>query len=191
MAATQSTMVSLESRMPSFDLPVTNAGPHERIASADLESNPVLVMFICNHCPFVKHVRAELSKLGRDYANSPLQIVAINSNDVQTHPDDAPENMALEAQDAGYTFPYAFDESQEVAQAFHAACTPDFFLYDASHRLVYRGQLDASRPKNGMPITGEDLRNAIDSVLAGKPPLDRQTPSIGCNIKWKPENLPD
>ncbi|MCA9279622.1 MAG: thioredoxin family protein [Phycisphaeraceae bacterium] len=191
MPATPSTMIALGTAMPSFDLPVTNAGPYERVASADLAENPVLVMFICNHCPFVKHICHELAKLGNEYAASALQIIAINSNDITTHPDDAPDKMAQEAASAGYTFPYAFDESQQIAHAFGAACTPDFFLYDANHSLAYRGQLDGSRPNNGIPVTGEDLRAAINAVLAGKAAAAAQIPSIGCNIKWKPGNEPD
>jgi len=142
-------------------------------------------MFICNHCPFVKHVREELARLGRDYRSKGVEIVAINSNDVANYPDDSPEKMKDEVAQAGYTFPYLFDETQDVARAYEAACTPDFFLFDRRHQLVYRGQLDDSRPGNGVPVTGKDLRRAIDAVLAGQPVDQNQMPSMGCNIKWK------
>ncbi len=184
MAATESQMTALQSPMPSFDLADTATGG--RIRSTDFAGHPVLAMFICNHCPFVVHVRGELARLGKDYKDSPLAIVAISSNDIATHPEDAPEHMAKEAKSAGYNFPYCFDGTQEVARLFHAACTPDFFLYDANHMLAYRGQLDGSRPKNNLPVDGKDLRRAIDAVLAGLAPSTDQRPSIGCNIKWKP-----
>ena len=148
-------------------------------------------MFNWNHFPFVKHIRAELARIGRDYAPRGVGIVAISSNDTDKHPDDSPDLMKAEAAQAGYTFPYLFDETQEVAKAYHAACTPDFFLFDAGHRLVYRGQLDDSRPSNGKPVTGRDLRAALDAVLAGEPVATAQMPSIGCNIKWKAGNAPD
>jgi thiol-disulfide isomerase/thioredoxin len=145
----------------------------------------LLVIFMCNHCPFVIHLRSALAAFGKEYQAKGLGIVGINSNDISTHPDDSPERMKGEVKSAGYTFPYLFDESQEVAQAYGAACTPDFFLFDAQHRLVYRGQFDDSRPGNGKPITGCDLRAACDAVLAGTAVTTRQKPSIGCNIKWK------
>jgi len=148
------------------------------------------VMFICNHCPFVKHVADQLAALGRDYLPRGIGVVAISSNDVSAHPADSPEQMVHEAEDRGYAFPYLYDESQEVAHAYHAACTPDFFLFNASRKLVYRGQLDASRPGNDVPVTGADLRAAIDAVLVGKPVATEQRPSLGCNIKWKPGNEP-
>lgn len=151
----------------------------------------LLVMFICNHCPFVKHVRAELARLGRDYSPRDVAIVAINSNDVVNYPEDSPNKMAEVASEAGYCFPYLIDESQAVARAYRAACTPDFFLFGRSHGLVYRGQLDDSRPGNGLPVTGMDLRAALDGLLAGKSPTIEQKPSLGCNIKWKPGNEPD
>ncbi|MCE9620109.1 MAG: thioredoxin family protein [Planctomycetes bacterium] len=182
MAATESCMTALKTPLPRFDLPDTTSG--RRVRSGDFAGRPVLVMFICNHCPFVVHVRGELAKLGKDYA-SKLAIVAISSNDVGTHPQDGPEHMAKEAKNAGYTFPYCFDETQEVARQFQAACTPDFFLYDAAHKLAYRGQLDDSRPKNTLPVDGKHLRAAIDAVLAGRSANTEQKPSIGCNIKWK------
>src|SRR5262249_19014380 len=150
----------------------------------------LLVMFICNHCPYVKHVRAELAKIGREYGPKGVGIVGINSNDVTTHPDDSPDKMKEEKAAQGYTFPYLFNESQEVALAYQAACTPDLFVFDGKQRLVYRGQLDDSRPKNNLPVTGRDLRAALDAVLAGRPVAAEQRPSLGCNIKWKPGNAP-
>ena len=146
---------------------------------------PLLVMFICNHCPFVVHVIDELVRIGDDYTPKGLGVVAISSNDVSTHPDDAPEKMAALAGQKSFSFPYVYDETQEVAKAYGAACTPDFFLYDADHRLAYRGQLDDSRPESGTPVTGEDLRTAIEQVLRGEQPSKDQKPSAGCNIKWK------
>jgi thiol-disulfide isomerase/thioredoxin len=145
----------------------------------------LLVMFICTHCPFVKHLEASLGKLGADYASKPIGIVAISSNDVTTNPADSPAGLKAQARAHGFTFPYLYDETQDVARAYSAACTPDFFLFDRDFKLVYRGQYDSSRPGNGTPVTGEDLRDAIDTVLAGKPVSKDQQPSIGCNIKWK------
>ncbi|MBX3378109.1 MAG: thioredoxin family protein [Phycisphaeraceae bacterium] len=194
MAATPSTMIPLGTPAPAFSLPDTTTGGR-RVSRDDFKGKPLLVMFICNHCPFVKHIRAELARLGRDYLPKGVGIVAISSNNVATHPDDSPEKMTAEARDAGYTFPYLYDESQDVARAFSAACTPDFFLFDKSHKLVYRGQLDDSRPSGrgpggDLPVTGKDLRAALDAVLAGKPVNPDQRPSIGCNIKWKAGNEP-
>lgn len=190
MARTPSTMLPLGTPAPAFSLPDSRTG-----TTVSLEDSAgaagLLVMFICNHCPFVQHVRGQLADLGRDYADRGLAIVAINSNDATTHPEDGPAAMKREAASHGYTFPYLFDESQEVARAYHAACTPDFFLFDAARRLAYRGQLDGSRPGNGVPVTGTDLRAAIDAVLAGTAPSDDQKPSIGCNIKWRRGNAPD
>jgi peroxiredoxin len=154
------------------------------------ESPALLVIFMCNHCPFVKHVADGLAQLARDYQPRGVAIVGINCNDAAAHPQDSPEQMVHEAEARGYSFPYLFDETQEVAKAYGAACTPDFFLFDRSRRLVYRGQLDASRPGNGEPVTGTDLRAALDAVLAGKAPPERQIPSIGCNIKWRSGNEP-
>ncbi len=188
MAATPSTMSSLGAKAPSFRLPDTNG---KLVSLDDFKTAPaLLVMFICNHCPFVKHVRSELAKLGRDYQKRGAAIVAISSNDVDKYPDDSPAKMKEEAKTAGYTFPYLYDETQDIARAYEAACTPDFFLYDRNRKLVYRGQLDDSRPSNGLPVTGKDLRAALDAVLAGKPVSRDQKPSIGCNIKWKPGNEP-
>ncbi|MCI0366573.1 MAG: thioredoxin family protein [Phycisphaerales bacterium] len=181
-------MSSLGAKAPSFRLPDTNG---KLVSLDDFKTAPaLLVMFICNHCPFVKHVRSELAKLGRDYQKRGAAIVAISSNDVDKYPDDSPAKMKEEAKTAGYTFPYLYDETQDIARAYEAACTPDFFLYDRNRKLVYRGQLDDSRPSNGLPVTGKDLRAALDAVLAGKPVSRDQKPSIGCNIKWKPGNEP-
>lgn len=188
MALTPSTMLSLGTPAPAFALSDT-AG--KRVSLADFADRPaLLVMFICNHCPYVKHVRAELARLGRDYQERGVAIVAINSNDAANYPDDSPERMAAEVTDAGYTFPYLFDETQTVARAYHAACTPDFFLFGRDRRLVYRGQLDDSRPGNGVPVTGQDLRAALDAVLSDRPVSPEQKPSMGCNIKWKAGNEP-
>ena len=188
MALTPSNMLPLGTAAPAFSLPDTNG---RSVSLSDFAGNPVLVMFICNHCPFVKHVRSGLAALGRDYANRNVGIVAINANDAIGYPDDSPAKMAEEVQNAGYTFPYLYDETQAVAKAYRAACTPDFYLFDSRHKLMYRGQLDDSRPSNGLPVTGADLRAALDAVLAGKAPAEVQKPSIGCNIKWKPGNEPE
>ena len=154
------------------------------------DKKALLVMFICRHCPYVKHVQQELARLGRDYADKSVGIVAITSNDPQQYPEDSPESSAEMARELGFTFPFCYDESQEVAKAYHAACTPEFYVFDASRRLVYRGQLDDSRPGNNLPVTGKDVRAALDAVLADAPVDQRQIPSIGCNIKWKPGNEP-
>lgn len=189
MVKTASTMLPLGAEAPEFSLPNLDGST---VSLADFEDAPaLLVMFICNHCPFVKHIAAELARLGRDYAEQDAAIVAINSNDVENYADDSPEKMREEAAKQGYTFPYLYDATQEVAKAYRAACTPDFFLFDKDHRLVYRGQLDSSRPSSGTPVTGEDLRAALDAVLAGRPVSSEQRPSIGCNIKWKAGNEPD
>jgi peroxiredoxin len=182
MVRTASTMLPLGTPAPDFRLPDTDG---KTVALDDFrDAKGLLVMFICNHCPFVKHVRGQLALLSRDFQRT-LGIVGINSNDVVAFPDDSPELMKKEKIDAGYVFPYLFDESQEVARAYHAACTPDFFLFDGERRLVYRGQLDDSRPGNDVPVTGKDLRVAIDALIAGKPIPAEQKPSLGCNIKWK------
>ncbi|MBC22512.1 MAG: thioredoxin family protein [Phycisphaerae bacterium] len=181
MARTPSTMQNLGTPMPGFRLADHDAN---WCSSEDFKNTPVLVMFICNHCPFVVHVLDQLASLGRDYGGS-IGMVAINSNDITTHPDDRPEKMAELAADNGFAFPYVFDETQEVARSFDAACTPDFFLYDRDHRLVYRGQLDDSRPDSGIPVTGKDLRAAIEALVAGEAVPQDQKPSLGCNIKWK------
>jgi peroxiredoxin len=188
MSETPSTMLELGIEAPDFSLPDT-AG--RTVSRADFAGKPLLVMFICNHCPFVKHVRAKLAEITRTYRDKGVGVVAISSNDVSSYPDDSPANMKKEVRAAGYTFPYLFDETQEVARAYRAACTPDFFLFDENHTLVYRGQMDASRPGNNVPVTGEDLTAAVEAVLAGRAPSPDQKPSMGCNIKWKAGNQPD
>lgn len=176
-------MLPLGTSAPDFRLPDTDG---KMVSQADFNSAPaLLVLFICNHCPYVKHIRAGLADVGREYTKRGVAIVAISSNDVQNYPDDSPEKMKQEAKSAGYVFPYLYDESQAVARAYQAACTPDIFLFDKNRKLVYRGQFDDSRPGNGRPVTGKDLRAALDAVLAGKPISEQQTPSVGCNIKWK------
>jgi len=189
MARTPSTMVSLGTQAPDFRLPDFAGRMH---ALADFEdSRAVLVAFICGHCPFVRHVRAEFARYAREYGPRGLAVVAINSNDLATYPQDGPAGMRAESAEAGYDFPYLLDETQAVARAYGAACTPDFFLFDADRRLAYRGQFDDSRPGNGVPVTGADLRAATDAVLAGRAAAAEQKPSIGCNIKWKPGSTPD
>jgi peroxiredoxin len=188
MVKTASTMLPLGTQSPNFELPDVVTG--KTISLSSFAGKPLLVMFICQHCPFVKHVKSELANLGKDYASSNVGIVAISANDINKYPDDAPEQLKAMAEETGFLFPVCFDESQEVAKAYTAACTPDFFLFDADQKLVYRGQLDDSRPSNGIPVTGKDLRAAIDALLAGKSVNSEQKPSIGCNIKWKPGNEP-
>jgi thiol-disulfide isomerase/thioredoxin len=187
--AVTSQMMPLGTQAPEFALPDVVTGG--KVALMDFaDAKALLVMFICRHCPYVRHVRPELARLGRDYAGSGLAIVAISANDPDEYPEDAPESLAEEAREAGYTFPYLFDETQDVAKAYRAACTPDFFLFGEDRRLVYRGQLDDSRPGNGAPVTGRDLRAAIDAVLAGRPVDEDQRASVGCSIKWRPGNEP-
>jgi len=189
MVAVVSTMLPLGTQAPDFRLSATDG---RQVARDDFtNARGLLVMFICNHCPYVKHIRDGLAAFGRDYAARGLAIVAINANDVSAYPDDRPEKMAEEARAAGYVFPYLFDATQSVAKAYHAACTPDFFLFDRHGRLAYRGQFDDSRPGNGRPVTGADLRTAADAVLADQAVSSDQQPSIGCNIKWKPGAAPD
>jgi peroxiredoxin len=187
MALTASTMMDLGTLAPSFSLPDVRTG---NTISPVRSGRPLLVMFICKHCPFVVHVREELARIGRDYAST-VDIVAISSNDAQSYPDDSPANLKKLADDLGFTFPLCHDESQEVAKEYTAACTPDFFLFDAEHRLAYRGQLDGSRPSNAIAVDGRDLRAAMDALLAGKRPAATQMPSIGCNIKWKAGQQPE
>lgn len=188
MAQTPSTMLALGTKAPSFRLPDTDG---KMVSLEDLQGGPaLLVMFICNHCPFVLHIRHALADFARTYQAKGLRVVAISANDIASHPDDAPEKMAEEVRTVGYTFPYLYDESQEVAKAYEAACTPDFFLFDDQTRLVYRGQFDGARPSNDVPVTGEDLRSAVEAVLTGGVVPAEQKPSIGCNIKWKPGNEP-
>ncbi len=188
MSLTPSTMLPLGTAAPEFRLPDTDG---RTVSLDDFKGAPaLLVIFLCNHCPYVKHVRTELARLCKEYQARDVGVVGISSNDVTTHPDDSPAMMAREKVQAGYKFPYLYDESQAVARAYQAACTPDFFVFDQSQKLVYRGQMDAGRPGNSIPVTGKDLRAALDAVLAGKPPADDQHPSMGCNIKWKRGNEP-
>ena len=184
MALTESTMLELGTTAPDFAL--TDVVTGKTVRRDDFRGKKgLVVLFICAHCPFVKHVEKSLGKLGADYAGKPLGIVAISSNDVTTHPADSPAGLKQQAKDNGFVFPYLYDESQAVARAYSAACTPDPYLFDADFNLAYRGQYDDSRPGNGIPVTGKDLRAAVDAVLAGKPVSKDQKPSIGCNIKWK------
>ncbi|MEW6745168.1 MAG: thioredoxin family protein [Planctomycetota bacterium] len=189
MVETPSTMLPLGTLAPPFALPDAVSG--RTVSREDFaRKKALLVMFICNHCPYVVHVKEELARIGKDYKTKDVGIMAISSNDVASHPDDAPPKMAAFAKQVGFNFPYLYDESQEVAKAYHAACTPDFFLFDDKRQLVYRGQLDDSRPGNQKPVNGKDLRAALDAVLAGKKPSPNQKPSMGCNIKWAPGNEP-
>jgi peroxiredoxin len=188
MSLTPSTMAPLGTPAPKFSLADTDG---KMVSLSDFAKAPaLLVAFICNHCPFVKHVQSAFVQLARDYQAKGVAVVAINSNDVSSHPDDSPDKMKQEKAAAGYAFPYLFDETQEVAKSYRAACTPDFFVFGKDRRLAYRGQMDASRPGNGKANDGADLRAALDAVLAGKAPAPEQTPSVGCNIKWKPGNEP-
>jgi peroxiredoxin len=189
MAETPSTMLPLGTTAPNFNLP----DPYGKFVSLDdfKEVLALLVVFICNHCPYVKHIQKQLASLAKEYQARGVGIVAINSNDVESYPEDGPEKMAEEIKEVGYTFPYLYDQSQQVAKAYRAACTPDLYLFDRDHRLVYRGQFDDSRPGNARPVTGADLRIALDAVLAGGAVPGNQKPSMGCNIKWKRRNAPD
>jgi peroxiredoxin len=185
MSLTQSTMLALGSEAPDFALPSVISENIVRLDDFRGTVDALVVMFICAHCPYVKHIEAGLGAFGRDYQQKPVGIVAISSNDAIAHRDDAPEYLAKQAEQCGFTFDYLYDESQDVARAYEAACTPDIYLFDDEMRLVYRGQFDASRPGSGIPVTGEDLRAAVDAVLSGEPVSTDQKPSIGCNIKWK------
>ena len=190
MVAVPSTMLELGTPAPAFALP----DPAGRVVTLDEVASGrsgVLVVFLCNHCPYVKHLGRELALVTQRLLARGIGVVGINSNDIEAYPDDGPEAMAAEARRLGYDFPYLLDEDQSVAHAYRAACTPDFFLFDADRRLVYRGQFDASRPKNDEPVTGADLKRAVDALLAGDPPLAEQRPSLGCNIKWKAGNEPE
>lgn len=190
MVLTASTMLALGTSAPAFELPDVVTGQTISLETFSGKS-ALLIMFICRHCPFVKHVQAELAKIGTDYADSGLGIVAISANDAEKYPDDAPDSLKEMVCELGFTFPLCFDETQEVSKTYTAACTPDFFLFDGDRRLVYRGQLDDSRPGNAIPVTGADLRGAIDTVISDATMLAlAQKPSIGCNIKWKPGNEP-
>lgn len=189
MALKESTMLALGTPMPDFALPDVQS--QEIIRPETFQDKPaLLVMFICRHCPYVVHVQEELTRLGRDYQAKGLGILGISSNDASGYPADAPSRLKDMAEQLGWQFPYCYDETQAVAKAFTAACTPDFFVFDRQRHLVYRGQLDNSRPGNGKPVTGQNLREALDAVLAGQPVPGQQRPSAGCNIKWKPGNEP-
>ncbi|MBI4313750.1 MAG: thioredoxin family protein [Candidatus Omnitrophica bacterium] len=184
MALTPSTMLALGTKAPAFDLPDVVSGKKVSLEKFS-GSKPFLVMFICQHCPYVQHVKSELARLGKDYMAKGVGVVAISSNDAANYPEDAPGKLKAFAQEMKFTFPLLYDETQAVAKAYSAACTPDFFLFDRKRELVYRGQLDDSRPGNGKAVTGKDLRAALDALLEGRPVHDDQKPSIGCNIKWK------
>ena len=186
--AVQSTMLELGTPAPNIHLPDVISG--EAVSSVDYAGKPLLVMFICQHCPYVKHVEEELGALGRDYEGK-VGIIAVGSNDADAYPGDKPERLKAQAERAGFTFPYVYDEGQGVAKAFTAACTPDFFLFDEEHALAYRGRLDSSRPNTDTPVTGEEMRAALDAVIEGEQPKGEQHPSMGCNIKWKPGNEPE
>ena len=189
MVLTPSTMLPLGTKAPAFSLPNLEG---KQVSLDDFAGAPAyLVVFMCNHCPYVKHVAPQLATLAKEYQAKGVAVVGINSNDVKSHPDDAPDMMAQEAKARGYTFPYLFDATQKVAHAYKAACTPDFYVFDKDKKLAYRGQLDSSRPDSGIPVTGQDLRAALDAVLAGKPVAADQKPSIGCNIKWMAGNEPE
>lgn len=189
MVMTSSEMLALGTQAPAFSLP----DPDGRTWSLDdfAKYKGLLVVFMCNHCPFVKHMREQLAALGRELPGQGVGMVAINSNDADTYPDDSPSRMKQEAGTWGYEFPYLVDESQQIAKDYSAACTPDFFLFDRERKLVYRGQLDSSRPGNGQPVTGRDVREAVGALVGGQQPVEEQVPSIGCNIKWKSGNAPE
>ncbi len=189
MARTPSTMLELGTPAPHFALPEPLTG--KTVSLDDFRGKPLLVVFMCNHCPYVLHILDGLLDFAREYIPKGLQMVAINANDVANYPDDSPEKMVEMARAKDFPFPYLFDESQEIAKAYRAACTPDFFLFDADGKLVYRGQFDDARPRNDAPVTGADLRAAADAVLRGEKPAEDQKPSLGCNIKWKAGNEPD
>jgi peroxiredoxin len=184
MARTESAMLALGTQAPEFSLPNVVNGAMIDLRSA-ASTKGLLAMFICRHCPFVKHLEKALAKLGHDYEGKGIGIVAISSNNAASYPDDAPESLAEQARELGFSFAYLYDETQEVARAYDAACTPDFFLFDDDLKLVYRGQFDDSRPANGVPVTGRDLRSAMDALLTGESVHPIQKPSLGCNIKWK------
>jgi peroxiredoxin len=190
MVRTVSTMLELGVQAPDFRLPEPATG--RTISLEDFKEAPaLLVIFMCNHCPYVKHIRGALADFAREYQPKGLAVVGINANDVQNYPDDGPEKMVEEVESQGYLFPYLYDGTQAVAKAYKAACTPDFFLFNKDQKLVYRGQFDDSRPGNNLPVTGNDLRSAVEAVLNGEAISSEQQPSMGCNIKWKPGNEPD
>ena len=183
MVKTASTMLPLGTPAPAFSLRNVDG---QMVSLEDFQGKTaLLVIFMCNHCPFVKHIAEQLAQLGREYQGQGVGVVAISSNEIANHPEDSPEQMIHEVEQRGYTFPYLYDEDQAVAIAYRAACTPDFYIFDGEQKLAYRGQLDSSRPDSGIPVSGEDLRAALDAVLSGQPVIEQQVPSIGCNIKWK------
>lgn len=189
MALTPSTMLDLGTRAPDFTLPDARGNP---VALAEFAGAPAtVVVFLCNHCPYVRHLKAALAEFAHEYAAREVAVVGINPNDAEAHPEDGPDAMLRDVAEFGYAFPYLIDAAQQVARAYRAACTPDFYVFDADLRLVYRGRFDDSRPDNGVPVTGRDLRAAVDTVLAGQAPAGEQKPSLGCNVKWKPGNEPD
>ena len=190
MVLTASTMLALGSKAPEFDLPDVVSGKSISLQTFK-DKKGLLVMFLCQHCPFVQHIKEELTRLGKDYQVKDIGLVAMSANDAEKYPDDSPENLKKFAQQQGFIFPFCYDETQAVSKSYTAACTPDFFLFDKNRQLVYRGQLDESRPDSGKPVTGKDLRAAMDAVLNDKPVSPTQRPSMGCNIKWKPGNEPD
>ncbi len=189
MVRTESTMLPLGTTAPTFNLEDVTSGTTVTLTNF-IDKKGLLVMFICQHCPFVKHVEDELGKIGQDYVPKGIGVVAISTNSIETHPQDSPENMREQATRASFNFPYAFDATQEVAKSYTAACTPDFFLFDSDLKLAYRGQLDDARPGNDKPVNGKDLRAALDQLVAGQSVPEAQKPSIGCNIKWAPGNEP-
>jgi peroxiredoxin len=189
MAETPSTMLGIGTLAPDFNLPDPSGGG--KVSLADYAGKPILVVFSCNHCPYVLHILESFTGFANEAQRRGLAVVMISSNDVAGYPDDSPEKMAALAQRYGFEFPYLYDESQQVALAYRAACTPDFFLFDSAHRLVYRGQYDASRPRNQAPVDGSDMRAAVDALLTDKPISQDQIPSVGCNIKWRAGNEPD
>lgn len=189
MAYTESNMMPLGSVAPSFRLPDTVTGRWYELDQL-LGEQATVIIFLCNHCPYVIHVNPQIVQIANDYRSQGVNFIGISSNDVEKYPDDAPDKMKEHAQEVGYNFPYLYDESQAVAKAYDAACTPDFYVFDRDRKLYYRGRIDGSRPKNDLPLTGEDLRNALDGLLAAAPPPEKQYPSGGCNIKWKPGNEP-
>jgi peroxiredoxin len=189
MVLTPSTMLPLGTKAPDFTLVNVDG---RTVSLADFKGKSALVViFMCNHCPYVKHIANELARFTSEFIAKGVGIVGISSNDVANYPADSPEQMVAEAEERGYQFPYLYDDTQDIAKAYHAACTPDFYLFDGEQRLVYRGQFDSSRPDSGIPVTGADLRAAIEAVLSGVSPAEDQRPSIGCNIKWKPGSAPD
>ena len=189
MARTPSTMLELGTTAPDFTL--LNPATNQQVSLSDFKGKPVLVAFICNHCPYVVLIKKEFAQFAKYYQEKGLEVIAINANDVANYPDDSPEKMAEDAQKFAYSFPYLYDETQQTALAYQAACTPDFFMFDAEHKLYYRGQFDDARPRQDTPVTGKDMMDAADALLAGKPSPENQTASLGCNIKWKEGNEPD